>query len=666
MKREKLPARRIRVLVAIMALWGLGIGARLFFLQIVQSAYYVEKAEKQQQKTVEITPRRGDILDRDGNVLASSVEVDSVFAHPRQIKDLQRTARTLARLTGIPLRDLTRKLDSSDPWVWIKRKVSKREKEAIERAKLSGIGFYKEFRRFYPNREMASHLLGYVDVDEEGKTGLERSYNGPVRGQPGQIQLLVDAHGNTYQREQQVPQVGATLTTTIDKSVQYIVEKELQAAAAKTHASAISIVVMDPNSGAILGMANSPTFNPNKFAEAPPSSWINHSLSLTYEPGSTFKMVTIAAALEEGLTTPDERIYCEDGSIVLYGRRIRDHKPYGVLSVREIIQNSSNVGTIKVALRLGEDRLKSYIDRYGFGQKTSVDLPAEVRGLVRDTSKWTKTSIGSIAIGQEISVTPLQIASMVSTVANGGIRYKPYVVQKIQDPFGGTMEIKPSGSRVMSEETARQLREMLEDVVTDGTAKTSSLEGYRAAGKTGTAQKVDPSTRRYSTTKFVGSFAGFAPVSNPRIAMVVVIDEPRGLYYGGEVAAPVFKRIAEQVLRLKSVAPDVPRYAPHYTSSPERSNEKPAPKNSPPMPEVKVLDASLKLPAGDSDVAVLEFGEIVVPDFTGQSLRQVVSESSKLGLEAITTGSGQVVRQSPAPGAHVRPGAPIRLQLSPR
>jgi cell division protein FtsI (penicillin-binding protein 3) len=472
-----------------MAVWALGIGARLCFLQVVESSTYVEKAAQHQQQVVQITPRRGDILDRDGNALAVSLQVDSVFARPGEVKDPAAAARVLSKVLGIPSNELVRKLESDKPWVWIERKISASERQAIEKAKLPGIDFQKEFRRFYPLRKMASHLLGYVDVDEEGRTGLEGSYNGPVRGQPGHIVLLRDAHGKSYQREQQVSQAGATLTTTIDKAIQYIVEKEGEEAVEKTHAAAISIVVMDPGSGAILAMANWPTFNPNEYASAPASSWINHSLSLTYEPGSTFKMVTVGAALEEGLVTPDELFYCELGSIVVSGRRIRDHKPYGMLSVREIMQNSSNVGTIKIAQRVGEERLKAYIDKFGFGQKTSVDLPAEVGGMVPMCLNGPRRRMASIAIGQELTVTPLQIATIVSAVANGGIRYKPYVVQKVQDPNGGTLEIKPSGTRVMSQNTAQQLHGMLEDVVTDGTAKTSKLEGYRAAGKTGTAPK---------------------------------------------------------------------------------------------------------------------------------------------------------------------------------
>ena len=650
----------MRVLVAIMAVWGCGIGARLYFLQVVESANYVAKALQHQQKTVKITPRRGTILDRDGNALAVSLKVDSVFARPAKVIDPAGTARVLSRITGVSYELLFRKLDSSSSWVYIKREISEEERKAIEKARLPGVDFQKEFRRFYPNRDMASHLLGYVNVDEEGGTGLEGSYNGPVRGQPGTNLLLRDANGNSYQREQQVPQAGATLTTTIDREIQYIVEKELRVASEKTHASAISIVAMDPNSGAILAMANSPSFNPNEYAQFPQSSWsINPSVSLTYEPGSTFKVVTIAAALEEGLTTPDELFYCEDGVIVIGGRRIRDHKKYGMLSVREIMQNSSNVGTIKIGLRVGPERLKSYIDRYGFGRKTDVDLPAEVGGLVRDTSEWSKNSIASIAMGHELTVTPLQVVSMVSTIANGGIRYKPYVVQKIQDPDGKTLEIKPTGTRVMSQTTADLLREMLEDVVTDGTAKTSKLEGYRAAGKTGTAQKIDPVTRRYSHSKHVASFAGFAPVSNPKIAMVVVIDEPRGLYYGGEVAAPVFKRIADQVLRMKSVVPDVPSYAPTFTVAPGKTKQKSTPR--PGTPEFKAWSL-----ASTMDNAGFVVGDIVVPDFAGRPLLKAVDEIDKLGLLPVSDGSGMVIRQHPPAGTRVRPGTKIQIQLSTR
>jgi cell division protein FtsI (penicillin-binding protein 3) len=662
-KTEKLPAKRVHVLVAIMAIWGIAIGVRLCFLQIVQSAGYVERAKDQQQVYVEIRPRRGDILDREGNALASSVKVDSVFAHPYQMKDPQGTAKVLSRLTGVSYQKLLKQFDPKKTFVWVKRKISDPEKTAIQAAALPGVGFQKEFRRVYPLRKTAAHVLGYVDIDEKGQTGLERRYNADVHGQPGNVLMLRDAHGKSFQREDKVPQPGANLMTTIDSNIQFVVEKELDEAQARTRAAAISIIVMDPRSGAILAMANSPTFNPNQHAAFHPSTWINPALSLTYEPGSTFKMVAVAAALEEGLTTPEEVIDCLNGSITLFRRTIRDHNPYGLLTVREIIQNSSNVGTIRLAQRVGDERLADYVRRMGFGQLTSVDLPAEIPGLVWGLKDWEKTSFASIAIGQEIGVTPLQIVSFLAALGNGGILYKPYVVQKIQDPSGSTREIKPIGRRVLSETTARQIQEMLAGVVTDGTAKASKLEGYTAAGKTGTAQKATPG-KGYIGHKYVASFAGFAPARNPQLAIAVVVDEPKGKYYGAEVAAPVFKRIAEQVLRAKGVMTDIPDYAPKYTATPGKKS-KPAAAKVPALPEFKVLEASLTSPA-DAAVDELQPGEILMPDFSGQSFRQALAEAGRLGLSHNITGSGHVVAQNPAAGTRVGPRARIQLKLSQR
>jgi cell division protein FtsI (penicillin-binding protein 3) len=663
-KREKIPAKRIRILTAVLGIWALAIGARLTLLQVVQSNTYIQKAADQQQDVVQVTPRRGDILDRENNVLATSVEADSVFARPIEMKNPAAVAKRLALLTGIPLNEMLRKLNPDRRWVWIARKISPKQRRAIEKARLPGVYFQTEYRRFYPNRHMAAHLLGYVNVDERGQGGLELKYDREVRGEPGSALWYVDAHGTVYQRETQVLQTGATLITTIDKNFQYIVEKELEAAQDKTNAAGIWIVVMDPNTGAILANANSPSFNPNSYRDFPESTWsVNPTVSLFYEPGSTFKPVTIAAALEEGLTTPDEQIFCENGVIVLGKRSIRDHDPYGWLSVREIMQNSSNVGTIKLGLRVGEERLKSYIDKYGFGQKTQVDLPAEVAGTVHDLSNWTKTSIASISMGHEVTVTPLQTAVMVSTIANGGIRYKPYVVQKIDDPRAGVTEIKPSGTRVMAQTTAGQLRVMLEDVVTDGTAKTSQLEGYRAAGKTGTAEKVDNVNGGYFRSKYVSSFAGFVPVSDPKLTIVVVIDEPKGQHYGGMVAAPVFKRIAEQLLRKMSVLPDVPDYAPRYTGPSERTKEKLNLPSATKKPDVKAFDASIKsAQSGQGGVGFQ--GGIIVPDFTGQSLRQAMDETGKLGFGQKFEGSGRVVWQDPLPGTAARPGTVVRFKLS--
>jgi cell division protein FtsI (penicillin-binding protein 3) len=662
MKNHKDISRRVRVLLIVMACWALAIGARLYFLQVVQSAEFRELAERQHQRVFQVTPRRGTIYDRNGNELASSIKVESVFAIPSEIKDPSRTAKTLAKLTGVSSADLIKRFDSNKSFVWVQRKISAADADAIERAKLPGVYFQKEDRRFYPKRELAAHVLGYVNVDEEGMGGLEYRYNDRVEGEKGKVVVMTDARGHSYYRLEQPPKTGASLVTTIDENIQYIVEKELQAAVAKTRPKGVSIIAMDPRSGEILAMANYPTFNPNEFAKYAPTNWTNRALSQVYEPGSTFKITTAAAALEENLTTPDELFDCGMGSIVLYGHRIRDTHKLGLASVTQIIQLSSNVGAIRIGQRVGEERFASYIDRLGFGKVTSIDLPGEERGLTKPVSRWSKLSLGEMSMGQEIGVTPLQVLSMVSAVANGGTLYRPFVVKKVQDPESGEEETQPQGRRVLSAATARQLQEMLEVVVTDGTAKDSKLDGYRAAGKTGTAQKIDE-TGRYGRGKYVGSFVGYAPASNPSLALIVVVDEPSGVYYGAQVAAPVFKNIAEGVLRYQSVAPDVPEYAPHYSAVAEQRQpapaKAPARQTAPEWQEASFINGSAEL-GGEA------FGNIIVPDFYGNSLRQVTEQVLKLGLKLKSAGSGRAAAQSPAPGAHVRAGTLVQVKFAAR
>jgi cell division protein FtsI (penicillin-binding protein 3) len=444
------------------------------------------------------------------------------------------------------------------------------------------------------------------------------------------------------------------------------VEKEIAETAEKTRAKGISVIVMAPHSGEILAMGNYPTFNPNEYAKSSPDTWINLAVSHTYEPGSTFKIVTAASALEEGLADPSEIIDCQNGVITVFGRVIHDWKRFGLLTVKQIMQNSSDVGAIKLALRVGDELFADHIARLGFGKPTNIDLPGEERGLAKPASRWTKSSVGSIAMGQEIGVTPLQIVRMVSAVANGGILYQPYIVKTVRHPQKGILsEMEPHGERVISAGTAAKLQDMLEAVVTDGTAKSSRLEGYTAAGKTGTAQKIDESGR-YSRTKFVASFTGFAPATHPVISMIVMVDEPVGTYHGGDVAAPVFKRIAEQILRYMSVAPDVPAYAPQYvvkenkpqrTVKPERGLK---PAASPAqLVAVQVNDSGPRFDA-------VEFSETAVPDFYGKSLRQVSEEALKAGLRLQATGSGAAVEQQPPPGTSVRAGSHVQVRFSTR
>jgi cell division protein FtsI (penicillin-binding protein 3) len=660
MKIDRFLAHRVYTLIGIMALWAMVIGCRLFFLHVVHSADYKQRAERQQQRTLDLSPRRGVIYDRNGNELAVSVKVDSLFAVPDEIQNLDRTAKTLSTLVGVPKKDLIDKLGSQRLFVWVKRKLNADQAAAVRNAKLPGIYFQKEDMRYYPKRELASHVLGYVDIDEKGLGGLEYRYNDSIRGDPGRVLVMTDARGRSFNSDEQPVAPGANLITTIDQNIQYIVEKEIAATAEKTRATGISIIVMDPRSGEILGMGNYPTFNPNEFGKYSAQARINRGVSHTYEPGSTFKIVTAASAFEEGLADPAELIDCQNGVITVFGRVIHDHKRFGVLSVKEIMQKSSDVGAIKLALRVGDERFADHIAHFGFGKPTSVDLPGEERGLAKPASRWTKSSVGSIAMGQEIGVTPLQVVRMVSAVANGGILYQPYVVKKVQHPEKGILtETQPLGERAISSETAAKLQDMLEGVVTDGTAKTSKLDGYTAAGKTGTAQKIEETTGRYSATKYVASFAGFAPATNPLISMIVVIDEPVGLHHGGEIAAPVFKRVAEQVLRYMSVPPDVPSYAPQYVVKRPKPESKPKQERGP-----------QPAPAGLTQLVAMhpdtDLGDIVVPDFRGKSLRQVTEESLKTGLRLQSIGSGAAVEQSPPAGASVPAGASIQVRFSSR
>ena len=655
MKNDNSLAQRVYVLIAVMGFWAIVIGARLFFLHVVHSADYRQRAERQQQRTLEVSPRRGVIYDRNGNELAVSVKVDSVFAVPDEIEDLHATAKTLSPLVGVSKNDLIEKLDSPRSFVWVKRKVSAAQGAALRKAKLPGIYFQKEDMRYYPKRELASHVLGYVDIDEKGLGGLEYRYNDSIRGEAGRVLIMTDARGRSFNSIEQPVAPGANLVTTIDQNIQYIVEKEIAATAEKTHAKGISIIVMDPRTGEVLAMGNYPTFNPNQYAKYSPQAWINRALSHNYEPGSTFKIVTAASVFEEGLADPAELIDCQNGVITVFGRVIHDWKRFGLLSVKQIMQNSSDVGAIKLALRLGDERFADHIARLGFGKSTNVDLPGEEHGLARPASRWTKSSVGSIAMGQEISVTALQTVRMVSAVANGGILYQPYVVKRVQHPEKGILsETEPHGERAISAETAAKLQDMLEAVVTDGTAKSSKLDGYTAAGKTGTAQKIDE-TGRYSATKYVASFAGFAPAVNPAISMIVMIDEPVGAHHGGDVAAPVFKRIAEQVLRYMSLPPDVPSYAPQYVV---KEPKRPAERTVKPATTASAQLVGLNV--------TTDFGDLIIPDFHRKSLRQVTEECLRAGLRLQSIGSGAAVEQLPPAGTSVRSGARVQVRFSSR
>ena len=532
---------------------------RLVTLQVLQAADLTAKADRQHEKTVSFEGARGMVLDRHGKVLAMNVEVPSVFGIPTSLANPSESARHLSPVLHMRSGELEKKLRQKKSFVWLARKVEPEQGRRLEQLSLGGIGVVMEGQRFYPNGPLLSHVLGFAGIDGQGLEGLERRYDPQLQGEKRVTVLQRDALGQTIfpkGLKEQLPTPGQALTLTVDEVIQYIAEKELDETVSRTAARSGTIIVMEPQTGAILAMAVSPRFDPNAVNALTPDRWRNRALTDTYEPGSTMKAMVAAAALEEKVMTPDSMIFGENGKMTIASTTIHDHEKLGWMTFFEMIQKSSNIGAAKTGIALGDQRLYRYLRAFGFGQRTEIDLPGEVNGLLKAPKDWGRRTLASISMGQEIGVTPLQMVSAIATLANGGVSMKPYVVSAVHDPKGLLMqEVAPYAKRrVVSEETATMVTTMLEGVVTNGTGKKAAIPGFRVAGKTGTAQKIDPQTRRYSTSLFVGSFVGYVPAESPRLAMIVVIDEPRGEAWGGTVAAPVFRRVGEQVLNYLGVS----------------------------------------------------------------------------------------------------------------
>jgi cell division protein FtsI (penicillin-binding protein 3) len=559
---------RLYLLGAVLLLWCFAICARLVYLQVFSYGKFVTQAAHQQQRAIPLTAKRGVIYDRAGRELAMSVLVDSAFAVPTEVRDLPTAVSLITRITGEDRNGVLADCQAHKTFCWIARKADDETIERIKSLNLQGIHFQQEPKRFYPARDLAAQVLGSVGMEDSGQSGIEHEFDEQLRGRPGKMFITVDAHKEWFADVETQPDPGQNLVLTVDKNIQYVAEKELDQAIHDTQAIAGTVIVENPHTGEILALANRPTFNPNLRKQITPAALTNRAVSYVYEPGSTFKLVTISAALEEKLTNPDEVFDCQMGSIVYNGMRIRDSKPHGLLPVWGVLAESSDVGSIKIALRLGEDRYYKYIRAFGFGQQTGIELPGETRGLTKPPSRWSKVSIAAISIGQEIGISPIQLAGLVSTFANDGVWVAPRIVAGAVQPQGmpQTVAFHPAqGRRVISSLTAAEMRSMMEKVVIDahGTGRRAILEGYSSAGKTGTGQKVDPATGVYSKTKYVGSFAGFAPVNNPQIVVAVILDSAVGPHQGGQVAAPVFRRIAQQVLEYLHVPHDLPLLPQH-------------------------------------------------------------------------------------------------------
>src|SRR5713101_7092924 len=678
--RDRIAADRLLIVAGVGLIWMAAIFGRLGYLQLFRHSEYMARAQRQQQRTIEITPKRGSIYDRNMHPLAMSIPVDSAFAVPSELADEQLAARLLSGVLGIPREILEARLESSRSFVWIARKLPPEKAEAVASLNLKGVYFQKENQRFYPKRDLASHVLGFVDLDEKGLGGIEYELDSQIRSKNEKIIVMADARQRWFDGGEAQRERGANVVLTLDEKVQYIAERELGAAIAKTRAIAGTVMVMNPSTGEILALANWPKFNPNAASDVPAEARMDRAVTALYEPGSTFKLITLAAAFDQGITRPGEVFDCENGAVYVAGHRIRDHKPFALLSVSDILAQSSDVGAIKIALRLGAPKFYDYIRAFGFGQPTGVDFPGESWGILRRLENWSAISIGSISMGQEVGVTPIQLISAVSAIANGGMLYKPHVMTELKRgeqvlPAEGVLA-PAEPRRVIRPETAATLRRLMEGVILNGTGPLARLDGWTSAGKTGSAQKIDPATGRYSRTQLIASFTGFAPINDPAVTILVSLDSPVGQHEGGQVAAPVFKRIAEQVLPYLDVPRDVP-VGPRFVQAAYKNREVSesatledfTPTDFSGLPEQPLMESTATNPKGGKSptpsvtVAVDEGDDIQVPDFSGKTMRDVTEICLRLGLDPILVGSSLSTNQTPAAGAKVRRGAKITVQF---
>ena len=621
--------KRLLQLFAFLAAWAVIVIARLVQIQLVHHGDYVVKAQRQQERTLALQPVRGSIFDSRGRVFAESVAAESIYADPQAIGDREQTAKALASVHGLEIsaRELNTRLSTGGAFVWIARQLPLEVSAAVKALKLPGIYYLDEHRRSYPRGVLAANVVGYVGLDGEGLGGIEHSFDAQVRGRAGRVTLLRDARRGMYLVGGEGPNRpidGNDVFLTIDSVVQFIAERALSRAVEQYRAADGVAIVMDPSDGRILAMASNPSFDPNRFRDFSPDARRNRTVQDMYEPGSTFKIVTASAGLEEGIVTPSQVLDCGDGFIQIGNTQIHEHghNRYGLITFEDVMVHSSNVGAIRVGLALGQDRFYRYIRRFGFGERSGVALPGEAQGRVRRTEQWSQLSNASMSIGQEISATPLQILSAIAVVANGGVRVQPRIVEKVTDARGNTVYVPPQIAplRVISERTAAVLNEILKAVVVRGTGAPAALAEHVVAGKTGTAQKAVRGG--YSPEKVMASFGGYVPADRPRLAILVVVDEPKGAEYGGTVAAPVFKEIAESALRYLGVAPSIP---------------------------ARTIDVATPMLATFSQ-SPPPTARSEVPDMRGLDARAALALATSAGFHVRASGSGVVQTQQPLPG----------------
>ena len=642
--------RRVVQILCVLGLWTVAVEARLVHLQVVQHKEMLALAVRQQKREIDLVPPRGDIVDRHGQMLAFSVDGHALVADPGEIEDPAGTAahicQALANCTAEKRAGIQRNLGRRGSFAYLDRQVQPDQAARLETLKLPGVRVIPEPRRYYPKVGLAAHVIGFVGVDNEGLAGIERTFDNVIRGTKGRMLLQVDARRKRMDsRVQQAPAEGATVELTLDLYLQHIAERELKAGIDASRALGGTAIVMDPRSGEVLALASYPTFNPNAVQQFSADAKRDRAIQDVYEPGSTFKIVTASAALEEGLMRLEDQIDTNPGSITFPGRKpiTEDkHHNYGVLSLEDVVVKSSNVGAIKIGLKVGADRMSRFVQGFGFGQALLPDLAGQSRGIVWRRESLNDSALASISMGYQVGVTPLQMTTAASVVASGGMLFEPRLVRAVVRG-GRREEIEPKAlRRVISSETAAQMTTIMEGVVERGTGSRAKVEGFQVAGKTGTAAKL--SNGRYSTTEYNVSFIGFVPSRRPVLTILVVIDTPRaGTPYGGWWAAPVFHRIAEASLRQLAVTPTI---------------------NPPPVILAEDTSGARHVSAPASRPAIVPAGgPPVMPDVRGLSARDAVRVLSAVGLTVRLNGSGLVVSQTPTPGEPIESGSSSALEL---
>ncbi len=634
--------------------WALAIVAQLFHLQILRHGLLLKEARHQSDRTITVKARRGTIVDRNGRPFAISVDAPSIYADPSVIREPRDTTRALGRALGYSAaeqKELLAQLQQDRSFVWIKRQVDPTVARAVRDLRLEGVGFETESRRYYPKRSLLSPVLGYVGLDSQGMAGLEYALDEELKGREARVSLRLDARRRPMGEVERPPTEGRRVTLTIDERIQHVTEKALGDAIRETGSVSGVAVVLDPRTGEILALSSLPSFNPNRYAGFPEKDRVNRAIADSYEPGSIFKIITAAAALQSGVVSPLEVIDCGNGFIEIAGTRINDHAVFSSLTFQNVIAKSSDIGMVRVAQRLGPQRFMASVKAFGFGARTGLGLPGETAGLLRNTKSWSALSLASMSFGQEIGVTAIQMASAAAVIANGGYWMKPYIVKRIDEPSGEMVrEFSPMAERkVIDPDTADRVMNLLREVVISGTGTKARVEGFDVAGKTGTAQKIDASGR-YSMVDHVASFVGFVPASHPALVVLVSLDTPKGTKNeGGDVAAPVFSRIATEAVRLLAIPPDDPtRNIRLVAYSPET-----------------VARTTFAVDRPREVVMPVDDDPRIMPDLRGLSLREAALLAARHGLAVEIQGSGVVSGQSPRPGTPLEPGMTCELTLSP-